>query len=72
MNEISAPMAEELSRRLRLTVHDAIVQLNSVGHPGADGFTRLANQALFEGRSAEGRRIASLTISSAREGRWPI
>ena len=25
------------------------MQVNSVGHTGADGFTRLANQALFDG-----------------------
>lgn len=49
VNEIPMAMAEELSRRLGLPVHDAIVQLNSVGHTGADGFTRLANQALFDG-----------------------
>lgn len=49
MNEIPMALAEELSRRLELRVHDGIVQLNSVGHTGADGFTRLANQALFDG-----------------------
>ena len=49
VNEIPMALAEELSRRLDLPVHDAIVQLNSVGHTGADGFTRLANQALFDG-----------------------
>ena len=42
-------LAEELSRRLGLAVHDAIVQLDSVGHTGADGFTRRANQTLFDG-----------------------
>lgn len=55
VNEIPAAMAEELSRRLRLTVHDSIVQLNSVGHTGADGFTRLANQALFDGPVRRGQ-----------------
>ncbi len=49
VNEIPMALAEELSRRLGVPVHDAIVQLNSVGHTGADGFTRLANQALFDG-----------------------
>ena len=49
VNEIPMALAEELSRRLGLLVHDGIVQLNSVGHTGADGFTRLANQALFDG-----------------------
>ena len=55
VNEIPAAMAEELSRRLGLAVHDSIVQLNSVGHTGADGFTRLANQALFEGPVRRGQ-----------------
>ena len=45
VNEIPMALAEELSRRLELPVHDGIVQLNSVGHTGADGFTRLANLA---------------------------
>lgn len=48
-------MAEELARRLGLAGHDSIVQLNSVGHTGADGFTRLANQALFEGPVRRGQ-----------------
>ena len=30
------------------------MQLNSVGHTGADGFTRLANQALFSGTVVPG------------------
>jgi hypothetical protein len=49
VNEIPMALAEELSRRLVLPVHDGIVQVNSVGHTGADGCTRLANQALFDG-----------------------
>jgi len=32
----------------------SLVQLNSVGHTGADGFTRLANQALFSGTVVPG------------------
>jgi hypothetical protein len=35
-------------------VNNSIVQLNSVGHTGADGFRRLANQALFSGTVAPG------------------
>ena len=31
------------------------MQLNSVGHTGADGFTRLANQALFSGNVVAGQ-----------------
>jgi hypothetical protein len=55
VNEIPMTLAEELSRRLGLRVHDAIVQLNSVGHTGADGFTRLANQPLFDGAVQSGQ-----------------
>ena len=38
-----------LGHRLDLPVNDSIVQSNSVGHTGASGFHRLANQALFVG-----------------------
>jgi hypothetical protein len=55
VNEIPATLAAELSRRLGLPVNRAVVQLNSVGHTGADGFTRLANQALFDGPIQSGR-----------------
>lgn len=49
VNEIPVALANVLSRLLGLPVTESIVQLNSVGHTGADGFRRLANQTLFAG-----------------------
>jgi hypothetical protein len=54
VNEIPVALANVLSGRLGLPVTESIVQLNSVGHTGADGFKRLANQALFAGAVAPG------------------
>jgi hypothetical protein len=47
VNEIPVALANVLATLLDLPVTESIVQLNSVGHTGADGFKRLANQALF-------------------------
>ena len=55
VNEIPAALATVLSRLLGLPVNSSIVQLNSVGHTGADGFRRLANQALFSGEVVPGQ-----------------
>jgi adenine/guanine phosphoribosyltransferase-like PRPP-binding protein len=54
VNEIPAALATVLSRLLGLPVNSSMVQLNSVGHTGADGFRRLANQALFSGTVVPG------------------
>jgi Phosphoribosyl transferase domain len=54
VNEIPVALANVLSGRLGLPVTESIVQLNSVGHTGADGFKRLANQPLFAGAVAAG------------------
>ena len=54
VNEIPAALANVLSRLLGLPVNRSIVQLNSVGHTGADGFQRLANQAIFSGTAVRG------------------
>lgn len=56
VNEIPASLANEISRLLGLKVSRNIVQLNSVGHTGAGGFERLANQALFFGSIVPGQR----------------
>lgn len=56
VNEIPAALANELSKRLGSAVSRSIVQLNSVGHTGAGGFHRLANQALFAGAIVRGQR----------------
>ena len=55
VNEIPAALATVLSRLLGLPVNNSIVQDNSVGHTGADGFTRLAHQALFSGTVVQGQ-----------------
>jgi hypothetical protein len=58
VNQIPAALAAELSLRLALSVNRSIVQTNSVGHTGADGFQRLAHQASFGGAVAPGRRYS--------------
>ena len=55
VNEIPAALAELLSDWLSLPIVDSIVQSNTVGHTGASGFQRLANQALFVGDVEGGR-----------------
>jgi len=55
VNEIPAALAELLSEWLSLSIIDSIVQSNTVGHTGASGFQRLANQALFVGDVESGR-----------------
>lgn len=55
VNEIPVALAAHLARRLGATINDSIVQVNTVGHTGADGFHRLANQARFEGDVAPKR-----------------
>jgi hypothetical protein len=49
VNEIPAALAKRLSAWLEFPINDSIVQTNTVGHTGASGFQRLANQALFAG-----------------------
>lgn len=56
VNEIPAALATTLSGRLALPVNRSVLQLNSVGHTGADGFWRLAHQALFSGAVEPGKR----------------
>src|SRR5262245_5499221 len=50
VNEIPVALARELGRRLELPVSTSVVQSNAVGHTGADGFHRLANQARHSGQ----------------------
>jgi hypothetical protein len=49
VNEIPLALAGAVSRELGLTVETSIIQDNTVGHTGADGWHRLANPALFSG-----------------------
>jgi hypothetical protein len=54
VNSIPLALAERLSRELGLSIHTAVVQINTVGHTGADGYTRLAFPALFDGFAPRG------------------
>lgn len=49
VNAIPEALANELAARLGCLVDGSIVQVNVVGHTGADGYSRLARQALFDG-----------------------
>lgn len=49
VNAIPEALARNLGDSLSWRVEDAIVQTNVVGHTGADGIHRLANQAAFDG-----------------------
>jgi len=54
VNAIPEAFADELGRRLGQTTDDSIVQINVVGHTGANGFARLARQAIFDGTVVKG------------------
>ena len=49
VNAIPEAMAELLGARLNWNVEHQVVQTNIVSHTKADGFSRLAKQAAFEG-----------------------
>ena len=49
LNAIPEALAECLAERLDWPVDPGIIQTNIVGHTGADGFTRMARQAKFDG-----------------------
>jgi hypothetical protein len=49
VNEIPAALARRLSTWFEVPINVSIVHTNTVGHTGATGFQRLANQALFAG-----------------------
>ena len=55
VNAIPEAFAEMLSAELNLQVESGIVQINTVGHTGANGFVRLARQPIFEGNVTEGQ-----------------
>lgn len=54
VNAIPEALADELAERTGFPVDGSIVQINVVGHTGANGFSRLAKQALFDGDVVEG------------------
>ena len=49
VNRIPVALADKIEEELGLTVETSIVQTNTVGHTGADGFHRMAHQARFDG-----------------------
>ncbi len=53
-NAIPEVMADVLAARLRWALERDVVQANVVNHTGADGFARLARQAVFEGAVTAG------------------
>ena len=54
-NAIPTALARFLGERLGAPRDTAIVQTNIVGHTGADGYGRIARQAVFAGDVEEGR-----------------
>lgn len=54
VNAIPEALADELAQRTGFPVDASIVQVNVVGHTSADGFSRLARQALFAGEVVVG------------------
>jgi hypothetical protein len=54
INEIPEALAVQIAERLALKTDTSLVQTNVVNHTGADGFSRLARQALFSGDVARG------------------
>lgn len=49
VNAIPEALADELGGRLGMAVDDGLVQVNIVGHTGANGYARLARPAGFDG-----------------------
>jgi hypothetical protein len=56
VNAIPEAFADTLAKYLGWPSDDSIVQINVVGHTGADGFSRLARQAAFDGEVRHGVR----------------
>lgn len=54
LNPIPRVMAEVLAHVFKWDVEKRVLQTNVVGHTGAGGFVRLANQALFRGAVRSG------------------
>lgn len=54
VNEIPIALAESLAQALGLEVELSVIQDNTVGHTGADGWHRLANPPVFSGEVISG------------------
>lgn len=57
VNRIPDAMAQWLAEEFGAIAERSIVQINRVGHTGASGWSRLANQALFDGEVSSGRYV---------------
>ena len=55
VNAIPEALADMLARQLGWPADNGIVQINIVAHTGADGFSRLARQARFDGDAKAGK-----------------
>ena len=55
VNAIPEALASTLAQSVGWTADSGIIQTNIVGHTGADGFSRLARQAMFDGKVSAGR-----------------
>lgn len=54
VNEIPVALAESVADALRLEVELSVIQDNTVGHTGADGWHRLAHPPVFSGEVVSG------------------
>ena len=54
INRIPAVVSEVLAEALGLPIESNIVQANTAGHTGADGWWRLTHPALFDGEVVRG------------------
>jgi len=54
VNAIPEVFADELAKQLDWEIDGGVVQVNVVSHTGADGFSRLARQAEFDGEIQAG------------------
>jgi adenine/guanine phosphoribosyltransferase-like PRPP-binding protein len=55
VNAIPEALADMLAQQLGWPTDNGIVQINIVAHTGADGFSRLARQAKFDGEAVAGK-----------------
>ncbi len=55
VNAIPEVLADELGQKMGLNVEGSLVQINVVGHTGANGYVRLARQAVFDGTVLAGK-----------------
>ncbi|MCL2345022.1 MAG: hypothetical protein FWC58_04115 [Desulfobulbus sp.] len=68
VNAIPEAFADELARRLNWPADAGVVQANIVSHTGADGFSRLARLAKFEGEIVPGGEQVTLNELRSKHG----